>query len=167
MQRLIKRKQGEHSEANKTKIRGSSLRDIFIDRKNVFLGLTKFETIAEYHNKKLSTILNYDKKKIDNLWIEIQYIKRYLRKKGIMGIVCERMPRGFTLNDSKFGNRQLEDGSYVYYSCSTLEDVGKYRGKLDKIAKGFYNAGTEIEEITEQNIEQKPILEAIANAQRK
>jgi len=160
-QKLQKKRQGEHSEAKKTMARGIALRDIFLERNNIFLGLTKWELLAEFYGKKLSTILGYSHEKIEKLWSEIKYIKRYLRKKKIMAIISQRVPRGFTLRDAKYGERQLEDGQYIYYSCSKVGDALTYRGRLDKVARGFFNAGNEIEEIAENYDKQKEIMQVV------
>lgn len=161
MQKQTTKRQGEHGDAKKTMSRGLSLREIFVNRKSVFNGLTKFETISEYYHRKLSTVLAYDEKTIKKLWSEIETIKKYLRKKELIAIISKRMPRGFELTDNQFGKRQLEDGEYIYYSCSKIDDAYAYRSKLDKIAKGFFDAGNQVQEITENLDKQRQIIKIV------
>jgi len=164
MQILQKKYQGQRSESKKTIIHASGLLDIFKDRDLAFKGLTKFELMAEYFNKNIDVILKYDESKRRKLWSEISYIKKYLRKKGKSPvIISKQMPVGFELTDFKFGKRKLNNKSYIYFACSRLEDAMIYRGKLDKIANGFTNAGSQVEEIVSRDIEQKSILQTINN----
>ena len=124
MERQIQRKkrQGEHKESKKTLIRANTLREIFSNRKNVFRGLTKLETISLYYNIKLSTILNWDEKKIKTKWVEIKYIKKYLKDKEIIGIISKQMPIGTTIRGEVFGERQLENKLHIYFNCSKFDD---------------------------------------------
>lgn len=160
-QKIKKRKRGERGIAKKTLIRTSELREIFAERKTVFLGLTKYETIAEVHKRKLSTILNYDNKQIDKLWNDIRLLKKFLRKKGIMAIIHKNMDRGFVLKDNIFGERKLERKTNIFFRCSTFDDAHDYRDKMDKIATSVFEAGTQVEKITSEGLKEKAILKVI------
>jgi len=153
-----KHKEHQHK---KTIINSMTFKEVFIGLKNVGGGLTKFETISDYYNKEPKSVLVYNKTKIEKLWKEISYIKRYSRKKGVIAVICKWMPRGTELWNSKHGKRQLKEGAYIYFSCTEINDAIYYRGKLDKVARGFFTAGSEVEEITEREMKQKPILKAL------
>jgi predicted transcriptional regulator len=152
----------KHSEHPKTIAKGMYLRDIFINRTNVFNGLTRYEVIAEHTNTPLKDVLKYDEKKIEELWLEIRAIKKYLREKKVIAIIHKYMPRGFELKDVKYGKRILEQGQNIHYSCSKIDDALSYRSILDKSAKGLTEAGDEVEEIAESYDKHKEIVEAIA-----
>jgi len=152
-----KKRQGEHKEAKKTILKATTLREIFADRKNVFLGLTKSETLSLYYKINLSTILNWDEKKVKQKWQEIKYIKKYLKDKEIIGIIAKQMNRGFVLRGNIFGERQLENKSHVYFNCTRDDDAWEFRNSQDKIGNGFYKSGEHVTNIAQQ----KPIMKII------
>lgn len=146
--------------ATKTLRKENTLREIFQDRKNVLLGLTKLEVISEFKNVNLATVLRWKKEKIELTWEEIVRVKRILRKEMIMAIVSKQMPRGTGLNDviNGFNKRTLDKTGYVFFRCSSMEDVWSEKDKMDKIAKGVFKAAEQTGEIVERDIEQKPML---------
>lgn len=146
--------------ATKTLRRENILREIFQDRVNVLVGLTKLEVISQFKGVSINTVLRWNKNKIELTWEEIVRVKRILRKEMIMAIVSKQMPRGSNLNDTISGlkNRILDKTSYVFFRCSSMEDVWSEKDKMDKIAKGVFKAAEQTGEIVERDIEQKPML---------
>ena len=147
----------------KTLKRQDMIRDIFKDRINVILGLTKLEVISKFKGVALSKVLNWNDKKIDSVWDEVSRVRRMLRKEMILAIVSKQMPRGVTLNDpiNGFGSRTLDKTSHVFFRCSSMEDVWAEKAKLDKIAKGVFKSGEQIGDIVEIELKEKPVLIAM------
>ena len=149
----------------KTLKRMDTLREIFKEKTNVFLGLTRDELISEYTNIKLSTILNWNKKKLDKVWDEIRFIKKHLRKERIMAIIYKNMPKGTVLKN-EFGQREIKEPKNIFFRCSSEEDAWKYRGILDKISRSVFEAGEQTTEIVEEEVRQKPILQVVNQSAR-
>lgn len=147
--------------------RENSLREIFKERTNAKLGLTKKETIAKYYNFDIRDVLKYEKKKTDSLWKEIHDTKRKLRKERIIAIVPMFMSSGTQLDDSHLENpistkpRILGTDNWVYHSCTDKNLALSFRKKNDKIIDGIDKASDDVDEITETGIQQIPVLKVM------
>lgn len=146
----------------------NSLIQIFKERTNPLLGLTKKEVIAKYYNYDIQQVIQFKKDKIDALWKEIDDTKYYLRKDKLIAIVPVLMASGTTLNDSSISDpistkkRVLTATTNVYHSCSDINIAHSIRKRYDKIAEGMIEAGEQVEAITEEGIKNKPIMEVVA-----
>jgi hypothetical protein len=162
MTKIKPRKKWKKAETLK---RENTLREIFKDRKNVFKGLTREETIAEYTGKDLSTVLNWNREKTYEVWHEICTSKKLLRKEAIMAIIHKPMPRGTSLTDKKYGRRELPVKQNVFFRCTSEDEAWAYRNVLDKISKGIYDAGEKVVSIVEEELKENPVMKIIQKGQ--
>lgn len=151
---------GEHKATVKN---GMLLRDVFMNRRNVFKRLQKHEAIAQYLGVSLDKVLQFSQKKQNNTWREINFLKRYLRDKKVLAIISKRVPKGFELDDAHLGKRVLDHNTFVYFACDNLTDALAYRAKLDRLAEGLHQAGEDVEDITHVEKTQQPILATVRN----
>ena len=135
-----------------------NLKDIFHNRTKVILGLRKDEIISLYYNISQDKLL---KMNIKSKWDSIRAIKKYLLWKDNFAIISKAMPRGTTLYDNILGNRILEKTEHVYFKCSDIENAGKWRDTLDKIAKGIFKTSSRPSEIIEAEEIQLPIAQRL------
>jgi hypothetical protein len=146
----------------KTWNHANTIKQIFQDRINVTLGLTKNEAVALYNNCTLHDVINMRPTARDKIWGEMCRIRKVLRKEGIMAVVAIDMPRGTVLDDRKlkpsFGKRELGDGQTIYHKCMDKQTALYVKSQMDKIARGIVQVEEQVMEITDREIEQKPIM---------
>ena len=141
----------------------ASLREIFRDRTNPLLGLTKLELISIYHKIPLRKVLNMKKDNIDKLWDDISYVRKALRKEKLMAIIQIGLDRGVVLTDyiDGLGNRELKSRTVVYYRSIDMDSANQYRARLNKNAMGMIQAGEQVVNIVDEQITQEPVLQVI------
>ena len=139
----------------------------FQERKNAINGLKKFETIHAIYGIPIKKILVMRTEKINSLWNKITLMRNHLRKLHSMAIISKPFPRGTELNDTinGFGKRMLKKPEQIYWRCFNMDDATGTRDDYDKKARGFINAGNQIVELTNEQIEQKPIMDKLTNNQ--
>jgi hypothetical protein len=154
--------------AHKVLVGMQKVSDIFKDRKNYKIGLTKLEVIHAVYNLKYKSILNYRKEKIDSLWNKIGLIRKHLREGGQMAIVGKYYPRGIELLDNLngFGKRILKKAEVIYWRCFDMDSATATRDEYDKKARGFIQAGNQITKVVSEQIEQQPILQVLNEGRR-
>lgn len=141
----------------------ATLREIFKDRSEPLLGLTKFETISLFYRMPLGKVLNLSKDKISQMWTKVMTLKKNLRKEKIIPIIQVALPRGTILNDAVdgLGFRELKSRTIVYYKCNDLDSANTYRSKLNKVAESIYIAGNEIYVLAEEQSNRNKIIEVV------
>ena len=156
-------KQHKHFLHGKTWKHIEALKNIFQNRTNAGLGLTKNEVIALYQRISIKDVLNMRESSRDAIWHEVQITRKIIRREGIMAIVSVILPRGAVLNDNTFGRRTLGDSTSIYHKCVDMATAVQVRARVEKIAEGCVKSGDEVVEIAEEEMSgEKKVIEVMA-----